>query len=101
MCDKADEYEATIDIMEADFQSQLADQEAEYKSIIAYMDKYYSEVVEKLSPRYIRKHWVKNEGSGKHPSIVYFLSSLAVTTLLCHCDYFKCRCTCRVAASRG
>ena len=65
--EKAEEYEAIIDVMEADFQRQLADQEGEYKSIIAYMDEYYSEVVDNLSPRYIRKHWVKNKGRGKQP----------------------------------
>ena len=102
MCNKADEYEAIIEIMEAGFERQLADQEAEYKSIIEYMDEYYSDVIEKLSPRYIEKRWVKNNGGrGKQP-FLNVLPSLALTTLRCICLYFKCRwSTCRVVATRG
>ena len=75
MSDKAEEYEWIIDVMEADFEKQLVDQEAHYKSVIDYMDQYYEEVVENMSPRFIRKHWVKNEGRGKLPWFIIIIQS--------------------------
>ena len=58
--DKVGEYDAVITWMEMEFNAK----ESKYKSIIDYMDHYYKDKVEKLSPRYLRKHYVPN-ASGK------------------------------------
>ena len=56
--EKVIEYEQVIDAM----QTQMDDANDEYENVIAYMEYYYEEQVATLSPRYITKHWVKNNG---------------------------------------
>ena len=56
--EKVIEYEQVIDAM----QTQMDDANDEYENVIAYMEYYYEEQVATLSPRYIKKHWVQNNG---------------------------------------
>ena len=65
-CVKADEYEAIIDVLEADFEIR----DDEYSSIIQLMDEYYENAIAQLSPRSIGKHWVKNKDRGKHGCLI-------------------------------
>ena len=41
----------------------------DYVDIIHYMDDYYEDVLQKLSPRYVMKHVVKNDTRGKFLSL--------------------------------
>ena len=77
--EKVDEYERVIDVMQADFEEQRAEQETHYESVIQYMDHYYEDVVEKMSPRYIKKHWVKNKKSGELSSFIMIFANLYST----------------------
>ena len=59
--DKVQQYEQIIDFMKHEYENK----ETEHQNIIDFMDHYYEEEVERLSPRYIKKHWVKNATRGK------------------------------------
>ena len=51
---------------------QLEAQKSLYESVIECMDDYYKDVVEKMTPCYIRKHWVKNKKRGAIEFLILF-----------------------------
>ena len=97
MTEKADEYEGAIDLMQADFEKQLTEERAHYESVIEYIDHHYEDIVMKMNPRFIKKHWVKSEKRGELMSVILFCLSLVLNEDIYIC--FNFRCTCRVATA--
>ena len=65
--EKVGEYESIIDWMESRFN----ERESEYKTVIEYMNHYYEDEVERMSPRYVRKHYVPNASGKGTPPICF------------------------------
>lgn len=71
---KVQEYDEVINWMG----QQYHEAQRDHQDVIDFIDTWYEEQVEKLSPRFVRKRWVKNKGRGEGSIVIVMLS----TTLL-------------------
>jgi sugar-specific transcriptional regulator TrmB len=77
---KIEEYEAMVDYLYDELDSQKSD----FDSIVHFIDSYYQEELESLTPKHIRKHCVPNS-SGKGNIIRMHCYHKHMFLLLCYC----------------